>query len=60
MPLFSNHDSFGMAPPFTCRALTMVKFLMKEGGDDLPQRVHFFDSCARKTFNWLYIPYAID
>jgi len=36
-----------------CRALTMVKFPMKEGGDDLPQQVHFFDSRACKTFNWL-------
>jgi len=33
---------------------------MKEGDDDLPQRVHFFDSRARNTLNQLYIPYAID
>jgi hypothetical protein len=33
---------------------------MKEGGDDLSQRVHFFDSRGRETFNRLYIPYAID
>ena len=60
MPSFSNRDSFGTAPPFACRALTMVKFPMKEGGDDLSQRVHFFDSRGRKTFNQLYIPYVID
>ncbi len=36
------------------------KFPMKEGDDDLPQRVHFFDSRARNTLNQLYIPYAID
>jgi len=38
----------------------MVKFPMKEGGDDLSQRVHFLVSRGRKTFNLLYIPYAID
>jgi hypothetical protein len=60
MPSFSNRNSFGTAPPFACRALTMVKFPMKEGGDDLSQGVHFFDSRGRKTFNRLYIPYAIN
>ena len=36
-----------------CHALTMEKFPLKEGGDDLPQRAHFFDSRSCKTFNRL-------
>ena len=32
---FANRNSLGMAPPLACHALTMVKFLMKNGHDGL-------------------------